>query len=480
MQGKKTPGSKLFYTLSIDKLVPQDHPVRKISEVLDLNFLYEETREYYSHEGKPSIDPVVLFKLYILGYFFGVRSERQLFREVQVNLAYRWYLGYDLDEEIPDHSIMTKSRYRFPLAVFERVFKRIIHMCKERGLVSGDYYFVDSSLVRANAAKESFRTKLLTEAEYLEGLKRNEEERAEFHGHVFDGKIDPDKMGKRRRRKKKNDILYSTTDPDAELVTRPGKGTFAAYKAHLCVDRKARVIVSLEGSKATEDDMSKVPQLYSAAVFSVGKKPKVVTGDKHYGGIEALKYFQDQGIRTCISPRISDNRKGKYKNTDFTIIGEESACQCPAGHITTKTKHHQYRLQFKWPKTVCNGCSLKERCTTSDHGRMVTFYKGSYFKRAKELVESPMGKKLLCARQVIVEGVIGEAKTLHLLDRCRYRSLQLFNLQLFLTASVINLKRLLKIIGYNHRTGIERFLFFFPVFDFLYLEWTIFAESRNM
>ena len=104
MQGKKIQENKLFYTVTLDRLVPQDHPVRRIAEVLDLGFLYEETKEYYSHEGKLSIDHVVLFKLYILGYFFGTSSDRRLFRKVQVNLAYRWHLGYDLDEEIPNLS----------------------------------------------------------------------------------------------------------------------------------------------------------------------------------------------------------------------------------------------------------------------------------------------------------------------------------------------------------------------------------------
>jgi transposase len=121
--------------------------VRKIDKELDLSFLYEETKQYYSQEGKPSIDPVVMFKLYILGYFFGIPSERQLFREIQVNRAYRWYLGYDLDQQIPNHSIMTKSRYRFSLEVFERLFKRIIPLCKEKGLISGEYHFIDSTLV---------------------------------------------------------------------------------------------------------------------------------------------------------------------------------------------------------------------------------------------------------------------------------------------------------------------------------------------
>jgi len=317
MQGIKIQENKLFYTVTLDRLVPQDHPVRRIAEGLDLSFLYEETKEYYSHEGKPSIDPVVLFKLYILGYFFGIPSERRLFREVQV--AYRWYPGYDLDEEIPDHSIMTKSRYRFPKEVFSRLFKEIVRLCKEKGLISGDYYFMDSMIVRADASKESFRSKLLVEEKYLEGLDQAGRGDVEFRGYIFDGKVNTEKMGRRRERKKKSDEIYSRTDPDAELVTRAGKGTIPGYKAHLLVDRKERVILSIDGSKANEDDMSKMGSLYTESIFITGKKPGVVIGDKHYGGVEALKYFQDQGIKTCISPRVAYNLGGRFRNTDFKI-----------------------------------------------------------------------------------------------------------------------------------------------------------------
>ena len=142
-RGRRTQ-QKLFYSVGIERLVAQDHPVRRLKEVLDLRFFWNDTREFCSHEGKPSIDPVVLLKLYLLGYCFAIPSERRLFREVQVNLAYRWYLGYDLDEPIPDHSIMTKSRYQFPSEVFERLFKQIVRLSKEKGLISGDYYFLDS------------------------------------------------------------------------------------------------------------------------------------------------------------------------------------------------------------------------------------------------------------------------------------------------------------------------------------------------
>ena len=445
MQGKKEKGSKLFYTVNLNQLVPLDHPVRRISEVLDLSFLYRETCQYYSHEGKPSIDPIVLFKLYLIGYFFGVSSERKLFREVQVNLAYRWYLGYDLDEEIPDHSIMTKSRYRFPVEVFERLFKQIIQLCKKKDLISGDYHFIDSSIVQADASKDSFRRKLELEQEYLNGLKQDEKPKNTVQGHIFDGNIDPQKMGKRRRSDKKNDHYQSYSDPDAEFITRPGKGSIPSYKAHFSVDRKNRVILAVAGSKASEDDMSKIHNLFTNSLFAAGKKPKVVVADSHYGGIESLKYFQDQNIQTCINPRISDNSEGRFRNTDFEVIKDGEEIECPAGHRAKKQTNNVYRIQFHWPKGLCNACELKSRCTKSIHGRLVSFYKGHYFDRARAIVNSQKGKKLLRARQIIVEGLIGEAKNLHLLNKCRYRRLERFRIQLFLTASAINLKRLLKV-----------------------------------
>jgi transposase len=233
MQGRKDNESKLFYTVTLSRLVPADHPVRRISDVQDLSFLYRETREYYSHEGKPSIDPVVLFKLCLLGYFFGIPSETRLFREAQMNLACRWYLGYDLEQEIPDHSVMTKSRYRFPVEVFERLFNRIIQLCKDKGLISGDCPFMDYSIVQADASRESFRAKLKVEQEYLDELSHPDDPKPAIQGRVFDGNLDPEQMGKRQRRDKKNDRLESVTDPEAELITRSGKGSsIPSYKAH--------------------------------------------------------------------------------------------------------------------------------------------------------------------------------------------------------------------------------------------------------
>ena len=458
MQGRKNTELKLFCTVSIDALVPSDHPVRRIAKVLDLKFLYGETRSFYSNEGRPSIDPVVLFKLYIIAYFFGIASERRLMKEVQVNLAYRWYLGYDLEETIPDHSVLTKARRRFPESVFALLFTRVIAQCRTQGLITGDMHFVDSSLIHADASKESFSKELPRVTDFLKRIDIDNDDTTSQNkkrSYMFDGTVDPRKMGKRRKTEKKNDRLRSSTDPQSQLITRPGKGTFAAYKAHLAVDRKRRVILSISGSAATEDDMSKVDALFTGASLSAGKKPKVIVADKHYGGIEALKYYQDHNVDTCIHPRISDTGKGRYRNSDFTVNSDETNCHCPAGRAAVKKIRNKFRVQFRFDPKDCHSCGVRWKCTDSPGGRMITYYRGGYFTRAARLAGSPKGQRLLRIRQIIVEGVIGEAKNIHGLRRCRYRGLANFQIQLFLTATVINLKRLMQKPGLLANPAVE-------------------------
>lgn len=466
MQSKKQYTPKLFYRRCLEDLVPNDHIVRKLENALDLSFLYNLTREYYSHEGKPSIDPIVLFKLHIICYFFNFQSERWLFKELQVNLAYRWYIGYDLDEQIPDHSIMTKARRRFPCDIFKQIFEKIIEQCREKDLISGKYLFFDSSLVKANASKESFKTKLKEIDKYLIELDKNNNitnncnkenettKEIKFKGKVFNGNLDLKLMGRRRKRNKKNDNMKSTTDKDAEIISRLGKGTFLAYKAHLCVDKKNRIITSIEGSKASVDDLSKIHDLYRKTYERIQRKPDIVIADSHYGGIEGLKYFQDLNIQTCIYPRTSEKNNGKFSNKDFKIFKNGEQIICPADQISSCKKTHGFRIIYTMQKKKCLSCHLKEKCTTSKKsGRRISYYKGNYFENAKLLVNSKWGQKLLRARQLIVEGFIGEAKTSHQLSKCKYKGLNNFQLQLYLIASVINLKR---ILNANRRINVNK------------------------
>ena len=174
MLGRHNFAPKLYYQLSPDGLVPKDHLLRRIASAIDFSFVYSLARPYYSHTGQPSVNPVVLFKVLLIGYLYGITSERRLMDEVGVNLAYRWFLGYDLDEDIPEHSVLSKARVGFGLEVFERFFERSIELCREAGLLSEGPVYVDSTLMRAAASMDSLvergggPTPPYSAAEYIE------------------------------------------------------------------------------------------------------------------------------------------------------------------------------------------------------------------------------------------------------------------------------------------------------------------------
>jgi transposase len=166
VQGKKEFNQRIYYNINLDSLVPDDHFLKRLDSLVSFNFVRDITRDYYSHTGKPSIDPVVLVKMLLVGYLFDIRSERKLVEEISLNLAYRWYIGYDLDEEIPDHSIFSKARVRFGKKLFLDIFEKILAKCIELGLVSKKAILIDSTIVRANASDGSMVETHLSPGQY--------------------------------------------------------------------------------------------------------------------------------------------------------------------------------------------------------------------------------------------------------------------------------------------------------------------------
>ncbi|MDQ6879867.1 MAG: transposase, partial [Candidatus Dormibacteraeota bacterium] len=167
MMGLKAVEPKLYLSFSLDAAVPSNHLVRRLAAAVDFSFIRSMVKGSYSHTGQPSVDPVVLFKLSLLGYLYGIRSERRVCEEAGLNLAWRWFIGYELDEPVPDHSVLSKARRRFGQAVYERFFKRILQLCEQRGLVEGDVVFLDSTLSKANASAKSLRSRTLVDQRRL-------------------------------------------------------------------------------------------------------------------------------------------------------------------------------------------------------------------------------------------------------------------------------------------------------------------------
>src|SRR3989475_7883518 len=163
MMGQKAVEPKLYLSFSLDAAVPANHLVRRLAAAVNFSFVRGLVSRHYSHTGQPSVDPVVLFKLWLLGYLFNVTSERRLCEEAGLNLAWRWFLGYELDEPIPDHSVLSKARRRFGVRTYEKFFARIVQLCERAGLVEGDVLFVDSTLTKANAASQGLRSRSLVQ-----------------------------------------------------------------------------------------------------------------------------------------------------------------------------------------------------------------------------------------------------------------------------------------------------------------------------
>ena len=452
MQGLKQFEPRLFYQISLDDLVPEQHLVRRLAEVLDFSWVRLQTAQLYSYTGRPSIDPVVVAKLLLLGYLYNIDSERQLMREVQVNLAYRWYLGYDLDEEIPDHSILSKARRRFGLEFFERLFGYILGCCQQAGLVRGENVLMDSTIVQANASLDSLTTLRYKPAEYWEQLERQAEPESALCG------LEPPivdcaaSLGQKRSREQRTcDQKYSTTDPDASLYHRRGQETRLAYKTHFLADEHKGVVTAVASSSAAVDDTTMVPELIEQHQRRCGA-PRRAVADHLYGSQDCLGYLQDKGIETVIGERKGGNAHGGLAKSEFQYDSQQDVYRCPAGQILRRrrTQKKDSKAFYSCDRGTCRDCKFRGQCVSStdpDAVRQVTRFDSWYIEKAQAACASSQGKRLLKNRQTCMEGLFGQAKSQHGLDRARLRGLVKMQIQGLLTAMVLNVKKLLQAVS---------------------------------
>ena len=260
MMGQRRFGMKLYYQLSLEQLVSEDHLLRRLAAAVDFSFVRSLCRPFYSPTGQPSVDPVVLFKMFLVGYLYGITSERRLAREIQLNLAYRWFLGYDLDEAVPDHSVPSKARARFSAAVSEEFFRRSIDLCRAAGLVTEGPVYVERTRIRAGASVDSLSRREeplqppLSVTEYLHRLDQEAAEEDETPPSET-GPTSGATAAKSARKLPPHQAYQSRTDPEATLVNRPDFGRHCAYKAHIAVaGRRGQVITAAVATTGTVAD----------------------------------------------------------------------------------------------------------------------------------------------------------------------------------------------------------------------------------
>ena len=445
MMGRRRFETKLYYQLSLDRLVPEDHLLRRLAEAVDFSFVRALCRPFYSHTGQPSVDPVVIFKMLLIGYLYGVSSERRLARELSLNLAYRWFLGYDFDQPTPDHSVLSKARARFSPDVFEDFFRQSIDLCREAGLLEEGPVYVDSTLIQAAAAVDSLARRddlvqpPLSIPEYVRRLYTENDPATEDDE-------PPPPSGRSAARKPPNQVFQSKTDPEATLVNRPEFGRHLAYKAHLAVaGRRGQVItaaVATTGIEADEHLLAEV--LWQHHRLSRLQSWEVVA-DAKYGTSFNFLYLGRLGIRAVIPlTRFGNMRKDIWGREHFQWLPDEDAYLCPAGQKLRRRNQASgtQRVLYQAPKGSCAACLFRGQCTPSGRERSIGRSWGQkHVEQTEELLASPLGKQRLIERKIYVEGAFGLAKELHGLRRTRFRGRRRVQIQLWLTAAAMNIKR---------------------------------------
>jgi transposase len=285
MMGQQTRNESLFYYLRLEEQIPQDHLLRLIDQHIDLSFVRERVKSLYSATGRPSIDPEVLLRLLLVGYLYGITSERHLLEEVRMHLAYRWFTRLDFGEEIPDHSTFSKNRHgRFRQSgVFREVFEEIVRRCLEAGLVEGQNVAVGGTMVGANASRQSRvpREQLKETAQVSRTVQQYLAELEQVNP-----VSDADKV--------------STTDPDAILTTKGGGTAVMAYYDNYLIDTASRVILAVEATPALFHRETVAARTMMERVEKLGIHPGSVGADKAYGSGEFLAWLLDRGVQPHI------------------------------------------------------------------------------------------------------------------------------------------------------------------------------------
>ena len=432
MEGRKSYDQPMFIYKRMEEIMPEDHFLRKVDKVINFGFVRGLVKDLYSEDkGRPSIDPIVAVKIWLIGYFYGISSERRLMEDIQVNIAYRWFIGYNLEEEIPDHSSLTRIRDRFGEEKFQAIFDEIIRQSREKGLVSGDHLNVDATLVRADASIES-----------MQPIK-------EFAKDVFtNNPSEENKTDKKRERKMSNKTHRSTTDPDATLMKKhPRTQAHLSYQCHMTVDTKNRFITGVKTLTGATSECPYLPGIIREQKDRYGFKVKDVTADKAYSSTENYGVLDELGIKAYIPvgrKRDPGKRRG-YGPEKFKYDRKKHVVICPAGKVLKPQpkQDHKYSLLFISRCGDCKVCPLQKECGTHKlgHKRIMVNVLQYLKEEAEKRCRTKYGRKRSVDRRTTVETVFGQAKTQHGLARARFRGIKKVGIQFLMTATAINIKR---------------------------------------
>jgi len=431
MGEKESDNSKLYYYgFSLSERIPRDHPLRIVKKAIDFKFVYKEVKDKYGRKGNVSVPPPIILKMMFLLFFYNVSSERELMRTIPLRLDWLWFLGYDIDHEVPHHSVLSKARKRWGEELFYKFFVRIVEQCMEAGLVDGEKIFMDSSLIDANASNKSVIDK------------QSVEKYANKHYRELEDKLE-----------EKDERYISTTDPDAGVVKFSGGKAKPRYKEHRCVDERFGIITSSITTSGTVDDGKMFEKLIDTHEENTNKEVKTVVGDSKYGTVNNYLKCKDRDIKPHLRDLKSTQEKGRKKKvifseSEFKYDEGTDTFICPGGKRLGKRTYHKNRGKWEYmsSKEDCNKCPLRNKCTTSKSG-VRTVHR---HKRQEELNEmraeasSPNSKQDLKKRWSLMERSFADGSNSHGLKKARWRGHFRTQIQNHMISAVQNIRILIK------------------------------------
>ena len=396
MQGKKQFSEKLFTSFQLSSRVPEDNFYRRLKDLLNLQWLYKTTKRYYGSEGQQSIDPVVFFKLILIGYLENLASDRRIITTVSMRLDMLYFIGYDIDEELPWHSTLSRTRQLYGQEVFKELFREVLKQCIEKGMVAGRRQAIDSVHVKANASMDSLTQKeVLKDGEiYTDNLKEEEEEESS------------------QKKPGGNDTHYSKTDPDARLAKKPGKPTDLKYLGQVSVDAGSHVITNIQAHHADKRDSKCLSEVVAGAVENLqseGLLIEEILADTNYSSGEALQYLEDNQITGYI-PNL-----GQYKaKREGFIYDKENDCYiCSQGarlkYIRTfKETTGYYKKEYRSSSKDCSQCPLRGQCIGKSQIKRITeTLDKPLYDRMHERMQTTKARRMMKLRQSTAEPVLG-------------------------------------------------------------------------
>ena len=440
MMGRQAREESLFYYFRLEDQVAENHLLRLVDRHVNLEFIRTKLKDRYSDAGRPSIDPELLLRMLLIGYLYGVTSERKLVEELRMHLAWRWFTGLGFDQEIPHHSTFSKNRHgRFQESnLFQELFEEIVTRCVAAGLVKGKHMSVDGSFIQANADHH----RRVPAEQLAEVAKVNHTVREYVVELERENPVEPPEQQDK----------VSTTDPDSTYATKGGPARLGYYDNYL-VDNASCVIVGVQATEARISHESVAARdMIERYRERYGYLPQTLAADTTYGNGELLQWLDERGIAGYIRVKENPNAQPEdlYGIDQFTYVPEENWYICPEGKVLKYNginKRNHTHLYYSTPKR-CRECSQKSRCTRGKYRTISIHTCEEARQRAKARAETPEFAISQRARRK-VEALFAELKNYIGLRRLRLRRMRFVREQFYLAATAQNLKRLVRFLSRN-------------------------------